>query len=258
MREHDLALLTDAARAAGEIALRFWKRLPTVWDKGDGAGPVTEADIAVNDMLSARLTAARPDYGWLSEESPDTTRRLQSERVFIIDPIDGTRAFIAGEEIFAHSLAVAERGRVIAAVVYLPVPDLLYTATDQGPALCDGRLIGASTRETEQGAAMLVTNPTLQPALWPGGVPDLRRSFRASLAYRLCLVAEGRYDGMITLRDAWEWDIAAGALIAERAGARVTDRNDQAISFNAPDPRAAGVLAAAPGVHRALIRRLRG
>lgn len=252
----DLALLTEAALAAGEIARRYWKRSPQVWDKGGSAGPVTEADLAVNAMLASRLQAARPDYGWLSEETEDDRARLEANRCFIIDPIDGTRAFIAGETSFCHALAVAEAGRVTAAVVYLPVPDRLYTATADGPALCDGQPIAASTAAGIEGASLLATHPTLAPEHWPGGVPDLRRSFRASLAYRMCLVAEGRHDGMLTLRDTWEWDIAAGALIAERAGARVTDRTGGALRFNAAHPRAPGVLAAAPGLHRALLARL--
>lgn len=257
MPAHDLALLTEAALAAGEIARHYWKRNPQVWDK-PGEGPVTEADIAVNAMLEARLRGARPDYGWLSEESPDSSARQSAGRVFIIDPIDGTRSFIAGEDTFAHSLAVAERGRVVAGVVYLPVLDRLYTATALGPALRDGQPISASTRPGIEGATLLTTSPNLAPEHWPGGVPDLKRSFRASLAYRLCLVAEGRHDGMLTLRDAWEWDIAAGGLIAARAGAVVSDRHGAEIGFNAVRPMAPGVLAAAPGLHAGLMARLMG
>jgi myo-inositol-1(or 4)-monophosphatase len=253
----DLALLTEAALRSGEIALRFWKRTPRFWDKGGTHGPVTEADIAVNDMLAETLRAARPDYGWLSEETVDDGTRHAAERVFIIDPIDGTRAFLAGEDTFAHSLAVAERGRVTAAAVYLPALDRLYTACDHGPALRDGQEIAVSARAGIDGATLLTTQANLSPDLWPGGVPELKRSFRASLAYRLCLVAEGRHDGMLTLRDAWEWDIAAGTLIAERAGAVVTDRRGARIAFNAAPPQAAGVLAAPPGLHGALMDRLR-
>jgi myo-inositol-1(or 4)-monophosphatase len=255
---HDLALLTEAARLAGEIALAFWKRGPQVWDKGGGHGPVTEADLAVNAMLEARLRAARPDYGWLSEETADGPDRLACERVFVIDPIDGTRAFIAGEDTFAHSLAVAEAGRIVAAVVFLPALDRLYCASAGSPALRDGQPIAASAAGSEQGATVLTTAAALAPEHWPGGVPAVKRSFRASLAYRLCLVAEGRHDGMLTLRDAWEWDIAAGSLIAERAGARVTDRLGAALRFNAAPPQARGVLAAGPAVHRGLLARLSG
>ena len=256
MPARDLALLTDAAREAGRIALRYWRRDPKVWDKGGEHGPVTEADLAVNDMLKLMLMAARPDYGWLSEETPDDTARLDCEAVFIIDPIDGTRAFIAGEENFSHSLAVAYQGRVTAAVVFLPALDRIYTAAGTAPPLKDGQPISASTRDRLQGADILTTKPNLGPEKWPGGVPDIQRSFRASLAYRLCLAAEGRFDGMLTLRDSWEWDIAAGSLIAERAGLVVTDRKGGCITFNSPSAQSEGVLALPPALHEDALRRL--
>ena len=257
MPAHDLALLTIAARAAGDIALRFWRQSPKAWEKPDGTGPVTETDLAVNAMLRDTLRAARPDYGWLSEEDADTTARLSTPRQFIIDPIDGTRAFMAGEETFAHSLAVIENGTAIAGVVYLPALDRLYTATATGAALKDGEPIHASLQTEIEGATLLTTPPNLAPQHWPGGVPAVKRSFRTSLAYRLCLVAEGRHDGMLTLRNAWEWDIAAGALIAMRAGATVTDRHNHPLHFNTPEAKRPGVLAAAPGLHSALMARLK-
>jgi myo-inositol-1(or 4)-monophosphatase len=252
----DLALLTEAAREAGRIALRFWRRDPQVWDKGGEHGPVSEADLAVNDMLKDRLLSARPDYGWLSEETPDTADRLSVDTVFIIDPIDGTRAFIAGEETWAHSLAVAHRGRVTAGVVYLPALDRIYTASETSLPMRDGELITASRRDALDGANILTTKANMVPEKWPGGVPEITRSFRASLAYRLCLAAEGRFDGMLTLRDAWEWDIAAGSLIAERAGAVVTDRKGQGLQFNTPTALAEGVLALPPKLHADAIARL--
>jgi myo-inositol-1(or 4)-monophosphatase len=254
--ERDLALLTEAARDAGRIALRFWRRDPKVWDKGDEHGPVTEADLAVNDMLKERLTSARPGYGWLSEETPDDLRRLQRDAVFIIDPIDGTRAFVAGEETFAHSLAVAREGRVTAAVVFLPALDRIYTAAETAPPLKDGQQIAASARQVLEGADILTTKANLDPEKWPGGVPDIHRSFRASLAYRLCLAAEGRFDGMLTLRAAWEWDIAAGSLIAARAGSTVTDQTGAALCFNTPSAKANGVLALPRNLHVEVVRRL--
>ena len=256
MPARDLALLTEAAREAGRIALRYWRNSPQVWDKGGEHGPVTEADLAVNDMLKARLLAARPDYGWLSEETPDSADRLAVDTVFIVDPIDGTRAFVAGEETFAHSLAVAHQGRVTAGVVYLPALDRIYTVSDSSPPMKDGQPIAASTREALTGANILTTKPNLAPEKWPGGVPDITRSFRASLAYRLCLAAEGRFDGMLLLRDAWEWDIAAGSLIAERAGAVVTDRMGRGLRFNAPSALAEGVLALPPKLHADVLARL--
>ena len=257
MPASDLALICDAARQAGAIALGFWRQSPQVWEK-PGLGPVTEADLAVNAHLRGALQAARPDYGWLSEEDADGPARLEAERVFVLDPIDGTRAFIAGEEHFAVSLAVVQAGQPVAGVVYLPARDRLYCASATGPALCDGQTIHVSAQASEQGAKVLTTAPNMAAEHWPGGVPDVKRSFRASLAYRLCLVAEGRHDAMLTLRPAWEWDIAAGALIAARAGAVVTDRHGATLAFNRPHPQAEGVVCAAPGVHAGLVGRLRG
>jgi myo-inositol-1(or 4)-monophosphatase len=252
----DLALLTDAAREAGRIALRYWRKDPQVWDKGGEHGPVTEADLAVNDMLKAKLLAARPDYGWLSEETPDSADRLAVDTVFIIDPIDGTRAFVAGEETWAHSLAVAHKGKVTAGVVYLPAIDRIYTVSEASPPMRDGETIRASGRDVLEGANILTTKANMVPEKWPGGVPEITRSFRASLAYRLCLAAEGRFDGMLTLRDAWEWDIAAGSLIAERAGAVVTDRLGKALRFNSAGAMAEGVLALPPTLHAEALARL--
>ncbi len=251
----DLALLTDAARIAGRIALRFWKRSPKQWDKGD-EGPVTEADIAVNEALQKHLRAARPAYGWLSEESPDDPARLQTRSQFILDPIDGTRAFIAGEDSFSHALAIARDGQVTAGVVYLPALDRLFAATANGPATLNGQPIAASTIAGIEGATLLTPAANMRPELWRGGVPDVKRGFRASVAYRLALVAQGRFDGMLSFRKGWEWDIAAGALIAARAGATVTDATGKALAFNRPVPQSNGLLVAAPALHAALLARL--
>ena len=214
---------------------------------------MTEADLAVNAMLSDRLRTARPDYGWLSEETPDDAARLDCERVFIIDPIDGTRAFIAGEKHFAVSIAVAENGRVVAGAIYLPALDRLYQAGAGGPALCNGQPIHCADRAALAGANLLMSKSVLAPDHWRQPPPELKRSFRSSIAYRLCLVAEGAFDGMISTRDAWEWDIAAGALIAERAGASVSDRQGGPLHFNSTGAKTAGILVASPGVHREIL-----
>lgn len=256
--DDDLALLTDAAAEAGRIALRYWKRAPKAWDKDDGTGPVTEADLAVNDMLQARLRAARPGYGWLSEETPDTPARLAASRVFIIDPIDGTRAFIAGETAFAHALAVVEGGRVVAGVVFLPAKSMLYCATATGPATCNAEPISAGDHAGIKGARALAGAAAFAPEHWPGGVPDIKRSFRPSLAYRMCLVSDGTFDATLTPRPTWEWDIAAGTLICERAGATVTDHNGLPLAFNRPDPRSDGLIVAGPFLHAELMQRRRG
>lgn len=254
MPESDLELLTRVAAQAGEIAGRFWNDSPKIWDKPDGAGPVTEADLAVDEMMRHELLAERPDYGWLSEETTDGPERLSSQRQFIIDPIDGTRAFIKGGRSWAHSLAVTEHGKTTAAVVYLPMKDKLYTAEDGRGAWLNGDAISVSGREGLAGASVLAGKPSLQAKYWPRGVPAVQRHFRPSLAYRLCLVAEGRFDAMIIFRDSWEWDIAAGALIAAEAGAVMTDREGANLKFNTPSAKGPGVLAMAPKLADPILR----
>ncbi|MFP7569663.1 3'(2'),5'-bisphosphate nucleotidase CysQ [Marivita sp. S2033] len=249
MPESDLRLLIDAAKAAGEIALREKARGLDIEDKPDDAGPVTQADYAVDAALREELTAARPGYGWLSEESEDDLKRLNTERVFIVDPIDGTRSFIKGERTWAHSLAIVENGIVTAGVVYLPEMNLLYSAETSKGAFCNDAQVRVSNDVDVDHARVLATRPNMDSAHWRGAAPQFTRSHRPSLAYRLCLVAQGRYDAMLTLRPSWEWDIAAGALIMSEAGATVTDRRGAALVFNNPVPQTQGVLGARSALH---------
>ena len=251
----DLTLLIDAALDAGRIAERHWTRDPQIWDKPGGHGPVTEADLEIDAMLRESLTAARPGYGWLSEETEDGAERLSRDRVFIVDPIDGTRSFIDGQKNFAHSLAVTRQGQVTAAVVYLPMLDRMFTAELGKGAALNGEPLAASGTRDEPSATVLASRPNFQPDHWPGGVPTVHRSFRPSLAYRLALVGQGRFDGMITFRDSWEWDIAAGALIVSEAGGRISDRDNRALVFNNPRPLLPGVIAANRPIHTALMAR---
>lgn len=248
----DLQLLIDAAYASGDIAREHFNASPQVWDKADDAGPVTEADLAIDKMLKAELLTARQDYGWLSEETEDSTARQSNDRVFIIDPIDGTRSFIAGERHFSHSLAISENGRITTAVVYVPMMDLLFAATDKTESTLNSEKIVTSSQSKLDGATVLAAKPNLRPEFWNGDVPPIQRKFRPSLAYRLCLVAQGRYDAMLTLRDCWEWDIAAGDLIVRQAGGTVTDRHDCPLIFNSTHPMTKGCHAAGPVLHKAL------
>ncbi|HUF85741.1 MAG TPA: inositol monophosphatase family protein [Thermohalobaculum sp.] len=248
----DLRLLVAAAEAAGEIALKAFRGIYESWEK-PGQGPVTAVDLEIDRMLRAELMAARPDYGWLSEESRGDTDLTGRERVFILDPIDGTRAFMAGKEGWGPALAVAERGRVIAGAMRLPARAETYAAALGAGATLDGGAIRASARSALRGARTLVASSQLKPELWPGGPPPVARHFRPSLAWRLCLVAAGSFDLMVTLRDAWEWDIAAGSLIATEAGVVVTDREGGPLEFSRHPARAAGVIAAPAPLHRAVL-----
>lgn len=251
--ESDLQLLSRAARGAGKIALGYWRQSPKSWEKDDGTGLVTEADLAVNRYLEETLRGARPGYGWLSEESPDEPARLDCEATFVVDPIDGTRAFSAGERPFAHALAVVRAGEVSAAVVFLPALEKLYAAVPGHPATLNGAAIRPSTTTGIEQARILTGRPSLAPEHWRGAPPALDRHFRPSLAYRLCLVADGSFDGVLSFRPCWEWDIAAGSLIARQAGALATAPKGEPLRFNTrADPLGPGLWAAPAGLHLAL------
>ena len=256
MQETDLALITDAVRIAGRIASSYAGDRAERWDKPGGAGPVTEADLAVNAYLETVLRTARPDYGWLSEETEDSDARLDRDTLFVVDPIDGTRSFVEGSRTWAHSVAIVHQGQVTAGAVFMPLRDRLYTAAKTRGAFLNGQPIAASTREEPRDADILATKPAVDPDHWRNGVPAFRRAHRPSLAYRLSLVGEGRFDAMLTFRPAWEWDIAAGALIVTEAGGTCTDRAGNALRFNNPDPRLNGVVAAGPAMHAGLMNAL--
>ena len=255
MPENDLALLIAAAEAAGEVALRHFAGDRTPTEKPGGQGPVTAADLEVDALLKDRLTAARPEYGWLSEETPDSADRLSRDRVFVVDPIDGTRAFVDGHRAWAHSIAIADKGVVIAGVVFLPALEKLYAATRGGGAALNGTALAVDPAADETGE-LLAARPNFDAQHWPGGVTPMRRAFRSSLANRLAMVGEGRFSAMLSLRKVWDWDIAAGALIAEEAGARVSTHLGEALRFNAPDAKQASILAAPPALHGKLSERL--
>ncbi|MEM8597121.1 MAG: 3'(2'),5'-bisphosphate nucleotidase CysQ [Pseudomonadota bacterium] len=253
----DRDLLVAAAEEAGEIALRHFRRSPAVTEKPDGQGPVTEADLAVDRALAINLRRARPGYGWLSEETTDGPDRLTAERVLIVDPIDGTRAFIDGQAGWAVAVAVAVRGQITAAVVHLPARGETYAAALNAGATLNGMRLSPSP-EAPVEPEILAAKPALAPEHWPGGLPVLKRSFRPSLAWRLCLAASGRFDGMVTIQPTWEWDVASGSLIAAEAGRAVSDADGLPLAFNATPPRTPGVIAAAPALHARLIAARRG
>jgi myo-inositol-1(or 4)-monophosphatase len=253
----DLALLVRAAEDGGRIAMRHFGRAVRHREKPGGAGPVSDADLEIDAALAATLRGARPDYGWLSEETPDTADRLARARVFVLDPLDGTRAFLNGDKGFALALAVVEEGRPLAGVVHAPALGETYAAARGAGATRNGRAIRVSGRQTLADARVLASRGQLEPAHWPGGVPPVRREVRPALARRLCLVAAGRFEAVVTFRPAWEWDIAAGGLIAAEAGATVTDGEGHALAFNAEEPRASGLIAAPPAIHAALLARRR-
>lgn len=251
----DLELLRTAAVAAGIIASGFFRRPLKTWTK-ENASPVTEADIAVDKFLYACLLAARPGYGWLSEETADNAERLDKSRVFVIDPIDGTRGFIKGEDSWTISLAVVEDGQTVAGVVYAPVRDELYDAALGGGARLNGAPLRRHRRSGQ--APLIPAAGAVHQHLQAAGLDYTRGPAYPSLAYRLVQVATGKLDAAVARRGAQDWDIAAAALILAESGIDFADVCAGTLQFNKTDVRH-GALAALsdislkPFLHAALI-----
>ncbi|TDK37512.1 3'(2'),5'-bisphosphate nucleotidase CysQ [Rhizobium deserti] len=229
--QDDLDLILDAARQAGEIAYGFFGQSPEVWWKNEGSSPVSAADFAANDRLQSVLLKARPNYGWLSEETDDDAARLSCQTVFVIDPIDGTRAFINGEKTWCVSVAVVDRGRPVAGVLVAPALDEEFSAVAGGQAFKNGQSIVVNAEQG--GQLVLAADESLVKKFEPAFRERVHRVRHVpSLAYRLAMVADGRIDGTVVKRNSHDWDLAAADLILERAGGRLTDLRREPLAYN--------------------------
>lgn len=244
----DLPLLIETARAAGAIARDYFHKGNTKsWDKSENH-PVTEADIAVNDYLAETLQAARPDYGWLSEETQDDESRHTSKRSFVVDPIDGTRAFMDGKPHFTICLAVIENGKAITGVVYNPILEEMYEASLGGGARLNGETIKPSGCASIEGCTIVGYPRKFKKLGWP----DMTVSIRNSMAYRIVLVAAGLRDATVSFTPKSDWDLAAAEIIASEAGAVTTDLDGNAFHYAKDHVKENGVICASPRLHALL------
>ncbi|WP_299002804.1 3'(2'),5'-bisphosphate nucleotidase CysQ [uncultured Caulobacter sp.] len=239
----DLDLILEAALKAGALALSARESGLKIWSKAGGS-PVTDADLAVDTLLKLELKSARPDYGWLSEETADDQARLATRRQFVVDPIDGTVAFMKNKPWFAVSIAVVEDGRPIAGVVHAPALSETYAATLQGPATLNGAPIAPSATDQLFGAAMLGDAKMFAHPAWREPWPEMRIESRNSIAYRMCLVASGAFDAAVALSPKSEWDLAAADLIVRRAGATLSDHKGRDFAYNRPVPQVPSLVCA--------------
>ncbi len=248
----DLALIEEAAREAGDIARRYFRRDPQVWQK-DNDSPVSEADYAVDRFLAERLVGARPEYGWLSEETTDDPARLQRQTVFIVDPIDGTRAFVEGKEDWTVSIAIVSDKRPVAAALYAPIHEEMFLACAGSGTRMNGSAVHAAATDSAEHARLAGPWPLLKPvaARHPGFV---NAGFIPSLAYRFAQVGDGRLDAALARKNAHDWDIAAADLLIAEAGGKLTDASGATILYNTPEIRHPPLLAAAPDLHDMLRR----
>lgn len=241
--------LGAALREAGAIALRSFRAPVKSWTK-HGNSPVSEADIAVDDFLRGRLR--RDSFGWLSEESQDDRSRLASERLFIVDPIDGTRSFLAGLPDWTIVAAMVENGRPVAAGVYAPVEDALFLATAGMGATCNGVSIRATPGEALAAARVAGPKKVLErlTAIDPATVQEPKIH---SLALRMTRVAQGRIDAAFASVNAYDWDLAAADLLVHEAGGAMTNLAGDLLVYNRHDPVHGAVLAAGRARHSAML-----
>ncbi|MGN6271087.1 MAG: inositol monophosphatase family protein [Sphingomonas sp.] len=247
----DLAdAVASVAAEAGALAMRRWRTGFKRWEKSPG-NPVCDVDLEVDALLRGRLSALDPAAGWLSEETVDNDGRLTKRRVWVVDPIDGTRDYLRGREGWAVSVALVEDGQPVIAVLDCPPRAAVFRAEAGRAATLNGQPIRAATRTGLPGARV----PT--EAL-PKVDRDLTTVYRPnSIALRIAMVAAGEADLVATLRWGHEWDIAAAVLIAREAGAEISDALGQPLTFNTRKAEAFGVLATARGLHEVAVERLR-
>lgn len=242
-------LVAEAAAEAGAMALDRWDSAFRRWEKEPGH-PVCEIDLAVDGLLKARLAAIDPAAGWLSEETADNADRLACDRVWVVDPIDGTRDYLRRRPGWCVSIALVDAGRPVLGVLDAPARGERWLAVAGQGATRNGAALRASMRAELPGARVPAdTLPRIDTDLVAVARPN-------SIALRVAMVAADEADLCASLRWGHEWDIAAAALIAAEAGAAVTDALGVPIRYNSVGGEAFGVLASAPGMHTAAVARL--
>ena len=251
----DSALLIDTVREAGALARSMFRTELKNWIKG-ASSPVSEADIAANDLIESRLRSATPDYGWLSEESVDDEARLGKPLVWIVDPIDGTRSYLAGREDWCVSVALVEGASPVLAAVFAPVTEEFFFASRGGGALRNDRPIHA-TAGTELDFSRVAGPKPLVERLnrGPGEISLYPRI--GSLALRLCRVAEGRLDAAFAGGQSRDWDLAAANLIVQEANGNMTALSGDTILYNRREVTHGVLVAAGRDRHASIVEHFR-
>jgi myo-inositol-1(or 4)-monophosphatase len=252
--DEDHRCLREAVLEAGAIALRRQSENIDRWEKGRGQ-VVTEADLEIDAFLHDRIALTHPADGWLSEERPDDLRRLQRHRVWMADPIDGTRAYAQGRPQFTVCAALVVDGHVQLGVIYNPATDELFEARAGEGASLNGAPILTGCQETLVGAKLLSSRGEMSRR-WERWVPEASFTAVGSIAYKLALVACGRFDGLMSLRPTNDWDIAAADLLLQEAGAVLTNADGYVPRYNTPDARHHGLAAGPKKLHAKLVARL--
>ena len=239
--ERELAVAVDAARAAGAVVRGWYDRAYSVRQKANDS-PVTEADLEANQCILEHVSAAFPDDGWLSEETADAPPRLTKRRVWVVDPLDGTKEFVKGIPEFCVCIGLVEDTVPVVGVSYNPASEELFAAAQGLGLTLNGLPARVSAQHDLQGARFLASRSEAARGEWEEFL-DLQVDLTGSVAYKLALIAAGRGDATFSLTPKNEWDICAGTVLIAAGGGRITDRYGQPLRFNQPDTRLPGLIA---------------
>jgi len=251
----DTALLIDTVREAGALARSMFRTELKNWTKG-ASSPVSEADIAANDLIESRLRSATPDYGWLSEESVDDEARLGKPLVWIVDPIDGTRSYLAGREDWCVSVALVEGVSPVLAAVFAPVTEEFFFASRGGGAVRNDRPVYATAGTDLDFSRVAGPKPLVERLnRGPGEISLYPRI--GSLALRLCRVAEGRLDAAFAGGQSRDWDLAAANLIVQEANGNMTTLSGDTILYNRREVTHGVLVAAGRDRHASIVEHFR-
>jgi myo-inositol-1(or 4)-monophosphatase len=250
----ELDLARHAAREAGKILRGHWHRGGyTIGSKGHD-NPVTEADLEADRALKRMLHDPYPQYGWLSEETVDDESRLKRRRVWIVDPLDGTKEFIKGIPEFVVAIALVEDGEPIMGVTYNPIRREMYWGARDIGCYLNTRRVRVSRKTTLANATVLASRSETARGEWASIGGGLKVRAMGSVAYKLAMVAAGRADATFTRSPKNEWDVASGAALVAAAGGTVTDINGKPVRFNRRNPLLPGFIADNSSLHRALVK----
>ena len=244
-----------AVREAGALAVRLRENSPKSWNK-HGGSPVSEADIAVDNLLRDRLMLLAPDCGWLSEETEDDRARLSAPRIWVVDPIDGTRAYLSGRDDWSISVALVENGRPVIATLFAPVVGSLYAASAETQTTRNGIAVAANPGETLHAIKAAGPKPMLERLA--KHAPDLTMEPKVfSLALRLTRVAAGTLDLAFASHNSHDWDLAAADLLVHQAGGALTTFSGQTLTYNRAEPLHGALVAAGRPRHEAFLALVR-
>ncbi|HLW69967.1 MAG TPA: 3'(2'),5'-bisphosphate nucleotidase CysQ [Candidatus Binataceae bacterium] len=252
----ELKAAEAAALEAGEILRRHYRDRGFTIDQKGKDNPVTTADFEADHKLKELLHDGFPGYGWLSEETADDGARLRHDRVWIVDPLDGTKEFIKGIPEFVVAIALAEQGVPVVGVTYNPIRDELFAGARGAGVTLNGQPAAVTPRPSLDHATVLASRSETSRGEWKGYEHRIKIDPIGSVAYKLALVAAGRADATFTLTPKSEWDIASGAALVIEAGGRVTDLDGKAIRFNQASVKLKGFVASNGLLHDEIERML--